>query len=345
MVNSIPPRLILSAGEPAGIGPDLCVLLAQQSHPADIIVATAPELLEQRAALLGLPLTLEIFASDLPPRPQVAGHLRVLPIALTRPVRTGRLDPANASHVLVMLERAARGCLDGTFAALVTGPVHKGVINDAGIPFIGHTQFLARLCGGLTPVMMLAAPGLRVALVTTHLPLRAVADAITPEHLAAVIRILDRDLRVRFGIPTPRILVSALNPHGGEGGYLGREEETIIKPTLNRLRQEGLHLDGPLSADTLFTPLSLEAADVVLAMYHDQGLPVLKHIGFGRAVNITLGLPLLRTSVDHGTALELAGTARVNVGSLAAAVNCALDMIRCSRAHGRHHAEPCPPAP
>jgi 4-hydroxythreonine-4-phosphate dehydrogenase len=337
VVNLSPPRLVLSAGEPAGIGPDLCVLLAQQSHPADIIVATAPELLEQRATLLGLPLTLEIFAPDLLPRPQAAGQLRVLPVVLGKPAYPGRLDPANVGHVLAVLEQAACGCLDGTFDALVTGPVHKGVINAAGIPFLGHTSFLARLCGGLTPVMMLAAPGLRVALVTTHLPLRAVADAITPDHLEAVIRILDRDLRARFALAAPRILVSALNPHAGESGYLGREEEAIIKPTLARLKREGLHLEGPLPADTLFTPRYLEGADVVLAMYHDQGLPVLKHMGFGRAVNITLGLPLLRTSVDHGTALELAGTGRVNVGSLAAAVNCALDMVGSARVQRRNH--------
>ena len=333
VVNTAPPRLILTAGEPASIGPDLCVLLAQQAHSVDLVVATAPELLEQRARLLGLPLTLECFDPSAAPLPQAAGRLRVLPIALAEPVHPGRLNVANASHVLAALEHAARGCLEGGFAALVTGPVHKGVINDTGIPFFGHTSYLARLCGVPIPVMMLVAPGLRVALVTTHLPLRAVADAITAERLEAVIRILERDLRARFAIPEPRILVSGLNPHAGEGGYLGHEEEEIIEPTLNRLRREGLRLQGPLPADTLFTPQYLESADVVLAMYHDQGLPVLKHKGFGKAVNITLGLPLLRTSVDHGTALDLAGTGRVNVGSFEAAVAAALDMVRCTRGH------------
>jgi len=331
-VNTAPPRLILTAGEPAGIGPDLCVLLAQQAHSADLVVATAPELLQQRASLLGLPLTLDSFDPAAAPLPQVAGRLRVLPIALAEPVHPGRLNAANAGHVLAALEHAARSCLEGVFAALVTGPVHKGVINDAGIPFFGHTSYLARLCGVPIPVMMLVAPGLRVALVTTHLPLRAVADAITAERLEAVIRILERELRARFAIPEPRILVSGLNPHAGEGGYLGHEEAEIIEPTLNRLRQEGLRLQGPLPADTLFTPQYLESADVVLAMYHDQGLPVLKHKGFGKAVNITLGLPLLRTSVDHGTALELAGTGRVNVGSFEAAIAAALAMVRVSRA-------------
>jgi len=332
-VNTTPPRLILTAGEPASIGPDLCVLLAQQAHSADLVVATAPELLQQRASLLGLPLTLDLFDPAAAPLPQAAGRLRVLPIALAEPVYPGRLNAANAGHVLAALEHAARGCLEGVFAALVTGPVHKGVINDAGIPFFGHTSYLARLCGVPIPVMMLVAPGLRVALVTTHLPLRAVADAITAERLEAVIRILERDLRIRFAIPEPRILVSGLNPHAGEGGYLGHEEEAIIEPTLDRLRREGLRLQGPLPADTLFTPRYLDNADVVLAMYHDQGLPVLKHKGFGKAVNITLGLPILRTSVDHGTALELAGTGRVNVGSFEAAIAAALEMVRVSRGH------------
>lgn len=334
MINNKLPRLILTAGEPAGIGPDLCVMLAQQAHSADIVVATAPELLQERAALRNLPLDLETFDPALAPTTQAAGHLKVLPIPLAVHPRPGRLEPANAGHVLNMLEQATRGCLDHAFDALVTGPVNKGVINDAGIPFSGHTEFLARLCGGRMPVMMLATPGLRVALVTTHLPLRAVADAVTPERLARIVRILHQDLRRRFAIPAPRIMICGLNPHAGEGGHLGREELEIIEPVLERLRQEGLDLYGPLPADTLFTPKYLEVADVVLAMYHDQGLPVLKHMGFGQAVNITLGLPLIRTSVDHGTALDLAGTGRIDMGSLAAAVDSAIEMVNLSRSTG-----------
>ena len=326
-----PPRLILTTGEPAGIGPDLCVMLAQQVQPAEIVVAAAPALLQERAALLDLPLTLEGFDPAAPPAPSAVGHLKVLPIPLTVPVQPGRLDPGNAGYVLRMLETAVRGCLEGSFDALITAPVHKGVINDAGIPFSGHTEFLARLCGDRTPVMMLATPGLRVALVTTHLPLRAVADAITPASLEQVLRILDQALRARFAVREPRMLVCGLNPHAGEGGHLGREELEIIEPTLNRLRGAGLHLVGPLPADTVFTPPYLEAADAIVAMYHDQGLPVLKALGFGNAVNITLGLPLIRTSVDHGTALDLAGTGRAECGSLLAAIKSALEMVKLSR--------------
>ena len=326
-----PPRLIVTAGEPAGIGPDLCVLLAQQTHAAQIVVATDPELLHRRAALLGLPLTLTDFDPDQPPAPQAPGHLVLLPVPLIQPAPPGRLDPANAGHVLTMLERGARGCLQGVFDALVTGPVHKGVINDAGISFSGHTEFFAELCGGVIPVMLLAAPGLRVALATTHLALRSVADAITPTRLEQTLRVLDGDLRRRFALPTPRILVCGLNPHAGEGGHLGREEIDVIAPTLERLRGDGLHLVGPLPADTLFTPPHLATADAVLAMYHDQGLPVLKHMGFGNAVNITLGLPIIRTSVDHGTALDLAGTGRIDSGSLQAAVSSAIEMVELAR--------------
>ncbi len=325
------PRLIVTSGEPAGIGPDLCALLAQRSHPAEMVVAADPALLKERAALLGLPLTLETWDPQAPPRPQSPGRLKILPVDLAAPVQPGTLDPANAGYVLEMLERAARGCLDGAFDALVTCPVHKGVINDAGRPFRGHTEFLAGLCGDRVPVMMLATPGLRVALVTTHLPLRAVADAITPERLEHILRTLHRDLRLRFCVPSPRILVCGLNPHAGEGGHLGREEKDIIQPTLERLRDSGLNLIGPLPADTVFTPRHLKAADVVVAMFHDQGLPVLKHMGFGRAVNITLGLPLIRTSVDHGTALDLAGTGKADEGSLSAAVRTALEMASLSR--------------
>lgn len=321
-----PPRLIITPGEPAGIGPDLCVLLAQTGHDADLVLCADPAVLSARADALGLPLVLEQYNPADQPRPQKAGHIKIAPVPLSAPVQCGVLDTANAEYVLNTLRRAASGCLAGDFDAMVTGPVHKGVINDAGIPFSGHTEFLAELCGGVTPVMLLAAPGLRVALATTHLPLRDVADAITADGLETVIRILNHDLRERFAIPRPHILVCGLNPHAGEGGHLGREEIDVIAPTLEKLRAEGLDLHGPLPADTLFTPRYLENADAVLAMFHDQGLPVLKYAGFGEAVNITLGLPIIRTSVDHGTALDLAGSGNINVGSLNAAVDTAIEM-------------------
>ena len=321
-------RLALTPGEPAGIGPDLCILLARQAQAHELVVIADPLLLQARAAELGLALDILPLAADRPPTPSPAGQLRVLPVALRAPVHSGRLDPANAAYVLETLDTAIAGCRDGRFAALVTGPVHKGVINDAGIPFSGHTEYLAQKTGAAQVVMMLAAPGLRVALATTHLPLRAVSDAITGEGLRQILRVLHQDLRARFGIAAPRILVCGLNPHAGEAGHLGREEIDIIAPALEALRAEGLNLYGPLPADTLFTPRYLEHADAVLAMYHDQGLPVLKHHGFGAAVNITLGLPIIRTSVDHGTALELAGSGRAEVGSLQAAIATAVQMAQ-----------------
>ena len=322
--------IAVTPGEPAGIGPDLVVRLAQEPSDTPIVAIADPDLLAERAQRLGLPLHTERFEpGDLVQRAQ-PGHLAVLPVAVRRPVTPGRLDTANAPYVLDTLRIACDACLEGTFKALVTGPVHKGVINDAGLPFTGHTEFLAERCGA-EPVMMLATPGLRVALVTTHLPLRDVSAAITREHLTEVIRILHRDLSTRFGIPEPRILVCGLNPHAGEGGHLGREEIEVIEPVLNALRGLGWHLIGPLPADTAFVPDKLAVADAVLAMYHDQGLPVLKHLGFGQAVNITLGLPIIRTSVDHGTALDLAGTDRADLGSLRAALGMARFLVGPSR--------------
>lgn len=317
------PRLLLTPGEPAGIGPDLLVSIAQAHHPATLVAVTDPALLMARAACLGLPLNV-LPPSDAAHRP---GTLQVLPVPLRAPVEAGRLDPANSAHVLATLGLAADACLAGDADAMVTAPVHKGIINDAGVPFSGHTEFLAERCGTPLPVMLLAAPGLRVALATTHLPLRAVPDAITADLLQAVLRVLDADLRAKFGIARPRILVCGLNPHAGEGGHLGREEIAVIEPALRALRGEGLDLIGPLPADTLFTPRGLDGADAVLAMYHDQGLPVLKARAFGDAVNITLGLPIIRTSVDHGTALELAGSGRADAGSLKAAIDAALDLV------------------
>lgn len=324
----MPHRLAITPGEPAGIGPDLVVQLAQHPHAAELVAVADPELLSERARLLNLPLQIETFDARQPARAQQPGILKVLPVELAQPVQCGQLNPANAPYVLDTLTQATRGCLDGTFHALVTAPLHKGVINEAGIKFSGHTEFLAEQTHTDQVVMMLATPGLRVALVTTHLPLRQVCDAITQVLLEDVIHILQRDLQDKFGITAPRIYVCGLNPHAGEDGHLGSEDEAIVKPALKRLRAAGLDLIGPLPADTLFIPKYLDHADAVLAMYHDQGLPVLKHKGFGKAVNITLGLPIIRTSVDHGTALDLAGSGTADGGSLNAAIETAIEMSK-----------------
>jgi 4-hydroxythreonine-4-phosphate dehydrogenase len=313
--------LLLTTGEPAGIGPDLCVRIAQERFPCRLTVVGDPALLEARAAKLGLPLEIRTGVAG----PHEPGSLYVLPTTERADPTCGRLNVANAAYVLETIASGAKACLKGCFDALVTPPVHKGIINQAGIPFTGHTEYIAALTGG-DPVMMLAAPGLRVALATTHLPLSEVSRTITREGLEKTIDILHRDLVNRFGIAAPRILVCGLNPHAGEGGHLGREEIEFIEPALEALRNRGLNLVGPLPADTLFLPKYLERADAVLAMYHDQGLPVLKYAGFGRAVNITLGLPIIRTSVDHGTALDLAGTGQADPGSLEAAIRTAIGM-------------------
>lgn len=322
-------RFALTPGEPAGIGPDLCLMLARDRHPHALIAIASIELMRARGAELGLNVTLlDVAPESWPDQPAPAGCLYVWDTPLAAPAISGQLNPANASYVLATLQRAGKGCLDGSFAGMITAPVHKGVINEAGIPFSGHTEFLAELTGTEQVVMMLATRGLRVALVTTHLPLKEVTAAVTPERLQRVTRILHADLVEKFGITHPRILVSGLNPHAGEGGHLGREEIDIIEPSLEALRTEGLDLIGPLPADTLFTPKHLDNCDAVLAMYHDQGLPVLKYKGFGAAVNVTLGLPIVRTSVDHGTALDLAGTGRVDTGSLQVALETAYQMAR-----------------
>jgi 4-hydroxythreonine-4-phosphate dehydrogenase len=328
-VTTATQRLAYTAGEPAGIGPDLIVQLAQQPRAHELVVIADRDLLSERAATLGLPLTLRDYDATTPPRPSPAGELMIQPLPLPGSREPGRLDAANARYILDTLRRATEGCLSGEFAALVTGPLHKGIINEAGVPFTGHTEFLAELCGSEKVVMMLATNegvGLRVALATTHLPLREVSDAITAERLEWVLRILHHDMQHRFGLAQPRILVCGLNPHAGEGGHLGREEIEVIEPLLDTLRTEGMQLIGPLPADTLFTPRYLHEADAILAMYHDQGLPVLKHMGFGRAVNITLGLPIIRTSVDHGTALTLAGSGKAEIGSLEYAIEVAAQM-------------------
>ncbi len=318
-------RLALTCGEPAGIGPDLCVQLARQPHDCEIVVIADPDLLLQRARLLNLEVKIQNFDPLDAATPNESGVLKVFPVHLKKPANCGQLNKENSRYVLETIRLAAQGCLDGVFSAMVTAPVHKGIINDAGLAFTGHTEFIAEITSGY-PVMMLATPGLRVALVTTHLPLSEVSQAITAEHLTKVIQLLERDLRHYFSIPSPNILVCGLNPHAGENGHLGMEEIEVIIPTLEKLRQQGIRLQGPLPADSLFTPKYLERADVVLAMYHDQGLPVLKHVGFGLAVNVTLGLPIIRTSVDHGTALELAGTGLASGTSLDFAIKTALEM-------------------
>jgi 4-hydroxythreonine-4-phosphate dehydrogenase len=322
-----PQRFALTPGEPAGIGPDLCLLLAAQHQPHPLIAITSCDLLTERAAQLGVAVSLiPVTPAAWPDVAAPAGSLYVWDTPVGAPVVAGQLDKANGSFVLETLTRAGKGCMDGHFAGMITAPVHKGVINDSGIAFSGHTEFLAELTHTEQVVMMLATGDLRVALVTTHLPLRDVADSITAERLERVTRILHADLVNKFGVARPRILVCGLNPHAGESGHLGREEIDIIEPTLARLRSEGLDLQGPLPADTLFTPKYLKHCDAVLAMYHDQGLPVLKYKGFGAAVNITLGLPIIRTSVDHGTALDLAGTGKIDTGSLRVALETAYQM-------------------
>jgi 4-hydroxythreonine-4-phosphate dehydrogenase len=323
-MNNSQPVIALTPGEPAGIGPDLVIKLSQHASTADrrIVVVADHQLLLDRATQLGQSIDLPEWQSG------TDAPVSLLSIPTEVVVRPGHLDVRNSAYVLQTLERAVNGCLSGEFNALVTGPVHKGIINESGIHFSGHTEFLAQRCGTEQVVMMLVAGTLRVALVTTHIPLSAVSDTITQPLLEQVIHILHHDLIRRFAIPQPRILVCGLNPHAGESGYLGHEEIDTIAPVIDRLEGEGLRVRGPLPADTAFTPRLLAEADVVLTMYHDQGLPVLKHAGFGQAVNITLGLPIIRTSVDHGTALERAGTGDIDSGSLFAAIDIAERMAR-----------------
>ncbi|QSD36104.1 4-hydroxythreonine-4-phosphate dehydrogenase PdxA [Pectobacterium brasiliense] len=322
------PRVVITPGEPAGIGPDLVIALAQQAWPVELVICADPDLLLSRALQLSMPLTLRDYQPGQPAQPQQAGSLTILPIAAPATIIPGQLNVANSAYVVETLARACDGCLNGEFAALITGPVHKGIINDAGVPFSGHTEFFADRSRCDRVVMMLATEELRVALATTHLPLAAVSAAITRQSLHEVITILHHDLQTKFGIAQPQIYVCGLNPHAGEGGHMGREELDVINPALDELRQLGITLVGPLPADTLFQPKYLQHADAVLAMYHDQGLPVLKYQGFGRAVNITLGLPFIRTSVDHGTALELAATGSADPGSFITALNLAIKMIK-----------------
>jgi len=306
------PVIAVTSGEPAGIGPDICLSLAERRFPARIVILGDRGLLEERARRLGR---------------GIAG-LEIRHVPLRNSALAGRLDPANARYVLDLLDAALAGCRSGEYAALVTAPVHKGIINDAGIPFTGHTEYLAGKTGTARVVMMLAGAGLRVALATTHLPLKDVPAAITRDDLETTIRILHADLRAKFGFAHPRVLVAGLNPHAGEGGHLGREEIEVIAPVLDKLRAEGMELVGPLPADTLFTKNVLAGSHAQLAMYHDQGLAVLKYAAFDEGINVTLGLPIIRTSVDHGTALDLAGTGKASPTSLFAAVAAAIDMAR-----------------
>lgn len=325
-----PYRLAITAGEPAGIGPDCCLALTQLAWPVELVFIADPEMIEQRARTLGLPVQIQLYDAGQMNSHQ-PGQMTILPVTCPHSVHCGQPDPANAAYVLETLKLASQRCLSHEFDALVTAPVHKGVINDAGITFTGHTEYLQDLARAPEVVMMLATSGLRVALVTTHLPLKQVSKAITPAKVENIITITHRSLIDYFAIPQPRLLVCGLNPHAGENGHLGSEDDQIIAPVLERLRQQSMQIMGPLPADTLFIPKYLEQADVVIAMYHDQGLPVLKYKGFGQAVNITLGLPYIRTSVDHGTAVDLAGSGLADAGSLKAAIEYAVMMLTNSR--------------
>ncbi|MBL1320710.1 MAG: 4-hydroxythreonine-4-phosphate dehydrogenase PdxA [Methylophaga sp.] len=322
------PRIAVTAGEPAGIGPDLCVQLAQNQQQCELIVIADPELLKQRSDSLGLSIKLELFDGSKPAVASKKNSLKYLPIKLAASVQAGRLNKKNSPYVLATLQKALEGCLTKQFDAVVTAPVHKSIINDAGVDFTGHTEFFADGADVEQVVMMLATPELRVALATTHLPLNKVSEAITQQSLTRVIKIINASLQQQAGISHPRIAVCGLNPHAGEDGHLGREEIDIISPVIETLSQQRIDLSGPWPADTIFVAEKLSSYDVVLAMYHDQGLPVLKHQGFGKAVNITLGLPFIRTSVDHGTALDLAGTGKANIGSLQAAIGMAVNMAK-----------------
>jgi 4-hydroxythreonine-4-phosphate dehydrogenase len=333
---STPPRIIVTSGEPAGIGPDLCLHIAQRDWPAALVFAADAQLMVDRAAQLGLAIQIDRYDPHRAPERHTAGHLLLMHLPTRAPVKPGRLDRTNARYVLDLLDHACDGCVSGEFGGMVTAPVQKSVIIDSGVPFSGHTEYLATRSGAALPVMMLVAETLRVALVTTHLPLARVPQAIQPTSLEQIVRILDHDLRVRFGIGRPRILVLGLNPHAGESGHLGREEIEVIAPVLEKLRAEGMQLTGPAPADTAFTPRLLSQADAVLAMFHDQGLPVLKYAGFGNAVNVTLGLPLVRTSVDHGTALDLAGRGTADPGSLIAATQLAIELATQASARAAH---------
>lgn len=316
------PRIAVTGGEPAGIGLDLLLELPAWRLPAQIVVIANRAALAERARLRNTPFTFASYDADF------QSGIALIDIGTEAPVVAGTLDKRNSTYVVTLLQRALEGCLSGEFSAMVTAPVHKGIINDAGIPFTGHTEWLADACGASRVVMMLVGGGMRVALATTHLPLAQVPEAINTDMLCETLAILDAELRSRFDIPTPRIAVAGLNPHAGEGGHLGREEIDVIMPAIETARERGIAASGPFPADTIFTPRKLKDYDVVLAMFHDQGLPVLKHASFGGGVNVTLGLPFVRTSVDHGTALELAGTRAIDAGSMRMAIELAIHLAQ-----------------
>ncbi|MGI9285167.1 MAG: 4-hydroxythreonine-4-phosphate dehydrogenase PdxA [Pseudomonadales bacterium] len=325
-------RIIATPGEPAGIGPDICVQVSTQAFDYELVIVADPSMLMARAELLGLTVGIEEINLEASPAPSKPGVLKVLPVQLIAPVTLGQCNPANAKYVLQCLDVAQQACSSGQAQALVTGPINKAAIIDAGYDFSGHTEYLAQRTGTPRVVMMLASEKFRVALATTHIPLAAVSAALSIELLRDVIRITAHDLRTRFALSDPCILVCGLNPHAGEGGHLGAEEQTIIGPCIEELRTEGVRLVGPVPADTAFTPKYLEHCDAVLAMFHDQGLPVIKHASFGTAVNITLGLPIIRTSVDHGTALDIAGSGKAGASSMLAALQCAATMAASQQA-------------
>jgi 4-hydroxythreonine-4-phosphate dehydrogenase len=325
-VKASPPLIVVTSGEPAGIGPDIALALASRPFAARVAVLGDPALLAERAARVDTRASIREYRELHAVPPHAPGSLAVVPVPLRAPASAGVLDTRNAPYVLEMLRRGGEACRDGAAAAIVTAPVQKSVISNSGVPFSGHTEFFAELTGVAQPVMLLAGKSLRVALATTHLPLRAVPAALDQMMLERVLRTTHADLERRFRVSQPRLLVLGLNPHAGESGTLGTEETTIIEPVVNKLRAEGLRVVGPVSADTAFTPESLVHCDVVVAMYHDQGLPVLKALSFGEIVNVTLGLPIVRTSVDHGTALALAGTGQARPDSLFAAVDLAIEL-------------------
>lgn len=320
-------RMALTPGEPAGVGPDLILHLSQQNWPIELVVVADPRLLADRAKQLNISVALKTYDVAAEPRPSSAGQLIVDSLTMPNPAQAGTLDPGNASYVIDTLRRACVGCQANEFAAMITGPVHKSVINQAGIEFTGHTEWLAQQTGMDRPVMMLVAEDMRVALATTHIPLADVPTRIRPELIESVCQILHQGLERQFGISNPRIAVLGLNPHAGEGGLLGSEDAALITPALERLRESGMEIVGPIAADTAFVPKRLRGFAAILGMYHDQVLPVLKYAGFGRSVNVTLGLPIIRTSVDHGTALDRAGTGEADAGSLVEAIHLAMTIL------------------